>query len=97
MLFVEFSNIIRHGYDNYPTWFLAVFGWGSILFALVFAVVLTAFKWNDRVVHLDGPLFTPELTTEYQHPYYRQWLAKHHPEQLNVAPAAAADIEEEKK
>jgi len=97
MLFVEFSTIIRHGYDNYPTWFLTAFGWGSILFALVFAIVLTAFKWGDRVVHLDGPLFTPELTTEYQHPYYRQWLAKHHPEQLNVVPAADADIEEEKK
>lgn len=90
MLFVEFSTIIRDGYEDHPTWFLVAFGWGSMIFALVFAIILALCPWSDRIVHLDGPVFTPELTTEYQHPYYREWLAKHHPEQLNAAPTTSA-------
>ena len=46
MLISAIVDFIRQGYGGMPTWYIAVFGWGVILLAIIFAFVMTAFEWK---------------------------------------------------
>ncbi|MDR0417364.1 MAG: hypothetical protein LBH76_08675, partial [Propionibacteriaceae bacterium] len=40
-------GLVTEGYDpSYPTWFEAVFGWGTVAGCVVGAAILTAAKWK---------------------------------------------------
>ena len=55
MLIQKVYDLITEGYEGYPTWYVGVFGWGTVAFLVVFAGILTAIKWGGR----DDPSFTP--------------------------------------
>jgi NSS family neurotransmitter:Na+ symporter len=39
-------NTIRHGFRDYPAWFLALDGWGVVVLSVIGAVLFTALKWR---------------------------------------------------
>ncbi|WP_026917211.1 sodium-dependent transporter [Gordonia shandongensis] len=55
MLVQKIYDLIVDGYEDLPTWYVGVFGWGTVGFLFVFAAVLTAVGWKGR----DDPSFTP--------------------------------------
>ena len=46
MLVSKVTDLITNGYEGYPTWYLAVFGWGAIALVIVASLVLTALPWR---------------------------------------------------
>ena len=55
MLVQKVWSVIDEGYEGYPTWYLGVFGWGTIALVVVAAVLLTLPSWKGR----DQPDFLP--------------------------------------
>ncbi len=55
MLVDKLVSLVGEGYEDYPQWFLNVFGWGAIGFVVVVALVLNALPWRGR----DDPRFRP--------------------------------------
>jgi neurotransmitter:Na+ symporter, NSS family len=55
MLGQKLYSLVTEGYEDLPSWYIAVFGWGTIAFVLIMAAVLTAIPWKDR----DDPSFRP--------------------------------------
>lgn len=55
MLVQKIYDLVTEGYEGYPTWYVGVFGWGTVAFLVVFAGILTAIKWGGR----DDPGFIP--------------------------------------
>lgn len=55
MLVEKLRTLIRDGYEGYPTWFIGVFGWGTVGLIVVIAIAGTVFSWKGR----DDPSFTP--------------------------------------
>ncbi|WP_454165197.1 sodium-dependent transporter [Gordonia iterans] len=55
MLVDKVVNLVQDGYEGYPDWYVNTFGWGTIVLAVVFAIVMTVFSWNGR----DEPGFVP--------------------------------------
>lgn len=76
MIVSEFGELIINGYGTYPTWFVAIFGWGCPVACAIVATVLTVLRWSDRILKFDGPMFTPETLPEYQTLSYRRHLDK---------------------
>ena len=48
MLVDKLISLITDGYEGYPNWYLGLFGWGTIVFVVVAALVLTAIPWKGR-------------------------------------------------
>ncbi|AXH95565.1 sodium-dependent transporter [Ornithinimicrobium avium] len=48
MLVDKLISLIGDGYEGYPQWYLALFGWGTIAFVVVAALILTAIPWKGR-------------------------------------------------
>ncbi|MGO3327995.1 sodium-dependent transporter [Gordonia sp. (in: high G+C Gram-positive bacteria)] len=48
-------DLITEGYEGYPVWFVGVFGWGTLVLLVLFAVVGPLFAWKGR----DDPGFRP--------------------------------------
>ncbi|MFN3865934.1 MAG: sodium-dependent transporter [Demequina sp.] len=46
MLVDTTARFISEGYDGYPGWFLALFGWGAVAFLLVAALVMPVLRWR---------------------------------------------------
>ncbi|WP_404433716.1 sodium-dependent transporter [Microbacterium lacus] len=46
MLVARVIVLITEGYEGYPAWYLGVFGWGTIGFLVVVAVVMTMVPWR---------------------------------------------------
>ncbi|WP_353826994.1 sodium-dependent transporter [Agromyces sp. SYSU T0242] len=46
MLVSRIVVLLVEGYEGYPDWYLAVVGWGTILFFIVAALVLTGIPWR---------------------------------------------------
>jgi NSS family neurotransmitter:Na+ symporter len=46
MLVSRIVTLLTDGYEGYPSWYLALFGWGAVLVAVVGAAVLTAVRWR---------------------------------------------------
>ncbi|MGO0576418.1 sodium-dependent transporter [Ornithinimicrobium panacihumi] len=55
MLVQKVISLINDGYEELPQWYLNVFGWGTIVFVVVAAAILTAIPWKGR----DDETFTP--------------------------------------
>ncbi|AOZ71914.1 sodium-dependent transporter [Boudabousia tangfeifanii] len=49
MLIQTAVSLIKDGYDAYPGWYTAWFGWGAIVFALISAYILTLTTWRQDV------------------------------------------------
>ncbi|KAB1662405.1 sodium-dependent transporter [Pseudoclavibacter chungangensis] len=45
MLYERIKDLVLDGYSDMPGWYLATFGWGTIVFCIIAAIVLTAFRW----------------------------------------------------
>ena len=48
MLVERVRTLLTEGYEGYPTWYLALFGWGAIALVVVGALILTLAPWRDR-------------------------------------------------
>ena len=46
MLLGAIVDYIGQGLDGYEPSYVAIFGWGSIAFVVVFAFIMTSFKWR---------------------------------------------------
>lgn len=55
MLVEKLISFINEGYGGLPSWYLGVFGWGSLLFAVLGAVLFSLVPWKGR----DDETFTP--------------------------------------
>ena len=53
MIFLNTRDFLYNGYGNYPTADIAVFGWGTILFVVMFADALTTMKGKEGYRDLD--------------------------------------------
>ncbi|NLP86002.1 sodium-dependent transporter [Microbacterium sp. CFH 90308] len=47
MLISRIVALIVEGYEGMPGWYLLLFGWGTIAFIVVAAIVMTALRWRD--------------------------------------------------
>lgn len=47
MLISRVITLVVDGYEGMPGWYLAVFGWGTIVFLVVAAIVMTALRWRQ--------------------------------------------------
>lgn len=47
MLISRIITLVVDGYEGMPGWYLAVFGWGTIVFLVVAAIVMTALRWRQ--------------------------------------------------
>ncbi|MDO4433248.1 MAG: sodium-dependent transporter [Alysiella sp.] len=48
MLVSELWKVANEGYENYPTWFVATFGWGMLAVYIVFSIILSLGKWKQE-------------------------------------------------
>src|SRR5690606_3781501 len=48
MLITQIITVINDGYAGLPSWYLLVFGWGTIGLLIVAAVVLTLVPWRRK-------------------------------------------------
>ncbi|WP_105566368.1 sodium-dependent transporter [Microbacterium halophytorum] len=46
MLISKVVDFLTNGYEGYPTWYLWVAGWGSLIVILVFAFILPSVRWR---------------------------------------------------
>jgi len=49
MLISRIVTLIIEGYSGLPPWYLVVFGWGTIVFAVVASIILTVVPWRHPV------------------------------------------------
>ncbi|WP_137846003.1 sodium-dependent transporter [Microbacterium sp. 2FI] len=47
MLVSRIITLVVEGYADLPEWYLLLFGWGTIAFTLIAAIVMTMLKWRD--------------------------------------------------
>lgn len=55
MLVQKLVSLIQNGYEGLPGWYVGLFGWGTIVFVSIMALVLTAIPWKGR----DDATFRP--------------------------------------
>ncbi|AWB90488.1 sodium-dependent transporter [Homoserinimonas hongtaonis] len=68
-LFVsELIAKISEPYGGYPTWFLAVFGWGMVVALVVLAQLLSLLPWSGRSRAKDDPEYDEFLAEERYDP-----------------------------
>ena len=53
MLFLNTKDFVEHGYGNYASADVNIFGWGCILFVVIFADFLTTLKGKEGYADLD--------------------------------------------
>jgi NSS family neurotransmitter:Na+ symporter len=63
MLGQKLVSLVRDGYEGLPGWYIGLFGWGTIAFVAIMAVVLAALPWKGR----DEPDFRPWPALEEEH------------------------------
>ena len=68
LLVTEFITKATTPYGDYPTWFLAIFGWGMVIALVVLALVLTALPWSTRSHAKDDPGYDTFLAEEEYEP-----------------------------
>src|SRR5690554_3695347 len=59
---------ISEPYEGYPTWFLAIFGWGMVIGLVVLALLLSLLPWSGRSRAKDDPDYDDFLTEEHYDP-----------------------------
>lgn len=50
MLFSEAAKVFKNGYEDYPDWFINIFGWGMAITLVVIAFLLSRLKWKSEVL-----------------------------------------------
>ncbi|WP_313355268.1 sodium-dependent transporter [Microbacterium sp.] len=55
-------------YEGYPLWFLAIFGWGTVVAIIVFAILLSLLPWSRRSHAKDDPEYDEFLDVENYEP-----------------------------
>ena len=60
-----FVTDVQTPYEGYPTWMLAVFGWGSAAAVVVIGFVLTRLRWRSATA-LDGATYDTDASEEVQ-------------------------------
>ncbi|MDU8925000.1 sodium-dependent transporter [Pasteurellaceae bacterium LIM206] len=48
MLFSEGAKVFKEGYEDYPSWFVNIFGWGMAIALVVVAFILSRLKWKNE-------------------------------------------------
>ncbi|QIM62242.1 transporter [Pasteurellaceae bacterium Orientalotternb1] len=48
MLFREVFKVLSEGYGGYPTWFVAIFGWGMAIGLVAIGFVLSRLNWKNE-------------------------------------------------
>ncbi|WP_083980285.1 sodium-dependent transporter [Demequina salsinemoris] len=51
MFVTKAISLVKDGYEGYPTWYLVVFGWGTIAFLVAMGLVMPRFAWRDDLEH----------------------------------------------
>ncbi|MGO1434804.1 MAG: sodium-dependent transporter [Canibacter sp.] len=54
MLIQVIIALIGDGYEGYPSWFLGVFGWGSVGVMALVAIILTFIPWKKSPAKFEG-------------------------------------------
>ncbi|WP_069385712.1 sodium-dependent transporter [Cellulosimicrobium cellulans] len=68
MLVSRIVTLLVDGYEGYPGWYLALFGWGTVALIVVGALVLTALRWRRSPDDFTPwPPFPPGRTTTRTH------------------------------
>lgn len=68
-LFVsELIAKISAPYSGYPAWFLAIFGWGTVIALVILALVLSLLPWSERSRAKDDPEYDEFLADEQYDP-----------------------------
>ena len=63
MLVQKLVTLVNDGYEGYPGWYVGLFGWGTVVFVIVMAAILTAIPWKGR----DREDFRPWPELEEEH------------------------------
>ncbi|GAA5162096.1 sodium-dependent transporter [Ornithinimicrobium tianjinense] len=63
MLVQKLVSLVSEGYEGYPGWYVGLFGWGTVVFVIVMAAILTAIPWKGR----DQADFRPWPELEEEH------------------------------
>lgn len=57
MLFSTLVRLVTQGYGGYPSWYVGIFSWATILFGIVAAPILTLIPWKEKdefgTIHLN--------------------------------------------
>lgn len=48
MLFLDTSGLLAKNYEDYPDWFLNIFGWGMTIAVIVLSIVLSFLPWKHE-------------------------------------------------
>ncbi|WP_026460994.1 sodium-dependent transporter [Schaalia suimastitidis] len=48
MMFMAIVDYVTEGFGGYPRWYVAIFGWGSIVFVIVGSIIFTLIPWRHR-------------------------------------------------
>lgn len=68
MLVSRIVTLLADGYEGYPGWYLALFGWGTVALIVIGALVLTALRWHRSPdAFTPWPPFPPDRTTARTH------------------------------
>lgn len=68
MLVSRIVTLLVDGYEGYPGWYLALFGWGTVAFIVAGALVLTAVRWRRSPDDFTAwPPFPPGRATARTH------------------------------
>ncbi|OLT49034.1 sodium-dependent transporter [Cellulosimicrobium sp. CUA-896] len=68
MLVSRVVTLLVDGYEGYPGWYLALFGWGTVALLVVGALVLTALRWRRSPdAFVAWPPFPPGRTAATTH------------------------------
>ncbi|QEE60744.1 sodium-dependent transporter [Salinibacterium sp. dk2585] len=68
LLVTELVAKVAEPYGGYPTWFLAIFGWGMVIGLVVLALLLSLLPWSGRSRAKDDPEYDDFLTDEHYGP-----------------------------
>lgn len=68
LFITELIAKISEPYSGYPTWFVAIFGWGMVIALVVAALLLSAVPWSKRSHARDDPEYDDFLVEEKYQP-----------------------------
>ena len=64
----ELITKIQSPYEDYPVWFIGIFGWGMVIALVILAVLLSLLPWGSRSHAKDDPDYDEFLEEEHYEP-----------------------------
>ena len=58
MLFTDTRSLLTEGYEDYPAWFVNIYGWGTAIGVLVLAFLLSLLPWKHEDKLQETPVET---------------------------------------